>query len=71
MTFKSSISLSECTGTESAGEDSFLPVFVDIDGDGTAEILMSEGRHESHKWYLYRFVSGSLQRVLRIGGYGS
>lgn len=70
-TIRSSASLAECPGAESAGEDTFSPSFVDVDGDGVAEVLMNEGSHEARGWVLYRLEAGVLRKLLTIGAFGS
>lgn len=63
--------LAECPGREAAGDEHFDASVVDIDGDGVAELILSEGRWESWRRTLYQVRDGQLIKRLNIGGYGS
>jgi PHD/YefM family antitoxin component YafN of YafNO toxin-antitoxin module len=63
--------MAECPWFETAGDDNFRLAPVDIDGDGTAEVIISEGRWESWTRTLHQIRDGQLMKTLKIAGYGS
>lgn len=68
--FRSSTYMAKCTGIgETAGEDLFGVLPVDITGDGVAELLVNEGRWESWERAIYSMLGGTLVKV-RLGAYG-
>lgn len=53
------------------GEGSFTLWPIDIDGDGTAELIMNKGvGYEGWEYYLYRMEQGRFVKVLSLGGGG-
>jgi hypothetical protein len=67
---KGSTYMSQCRDVEALGDSDFHVAAVDVDGDGVAEVLLSEGRWESWRWFLYRLEGSHLVKVLDIGRFG-
>jgi hypothetical protein len=63
--------MSECPWFLVGGDDHFSVSAIDIDGDGVAELIVSEGRWESWKRVLYQARDGKLLKRLDLGSYGS
>lgn len=71
QTIKRSTYLAECPGLESTGDDVFEVLPVDIDGDGSLELLWNEGRWENFHRSVFSLENGKLVKLLDFGDYGS
>ena len=73
VVLRASTSMAECGEFgEWAGDSHFnVESIVDIDGDGVAEILISQGRLEAWTLGLYQLRNGELIKVLDLGMFGS